>query len=349
MDAPQLMRCSTCIVVVYSITDSDSFSAASNLLEEIHEELSTKHANPPVVVLIGNKCDLEHKREVTCDDGQRLADNFGIAYYETTASEEYNSVFRPFSSILTRSLIASTGSKTLRNFDKTEVVELCEEMNESSHVNLTASPINEAASHVATDRLAGYRSSITQWRKLSRKSSKEKDKHRTRSQSLLVPPTHERTSSPTTQPKKTLGSITRRISSSLSLSSSRSRPSSPLCSNPSLCSSSSSLSSRSVSPVQQSRPISPLAQPLGEPQGTLEEEEHIHKDSHRNLMKNRSLQHDPRHHLESNTHDLNSTKSTMSPFTRHRKMCLGGRCRDNGCRRSSSADNILVQKIEMNL
>ena len=47
-----------------------------------------KYAKPNVIViLIGNKNDLEEKRIVTTDEGQKMADFYGMMFFETSAKE----------------------------------------------------------------------------------------------------------------------------------------------------------------------------------------------------------------------------------------------------------------------
>lgn len=41
-------------------------------------------------ILIGNKCDLEDKRQITVDSAKALAQEYGMEYLETSAAEEVN-------------------------------------------------------------------------------------------------------------------------------------------------------------------------------------------------------------------------------------------------------------------
>ena len=41
-------------------------------------------------ILSGNKCDLEHQRKVSKDEGKELASKYGINYIETSAKETTN-------------------------------------------------------------------------------------------------------------------------------------------------------------------------------------------------------------------------------------------------------------------
>ena len=42
------------------------------------------------MVLVGNKCDLEHLRQVTASEAADLAESFGCKYLETSAKERMN-------------------------------------------------------------------------------------------------------------------------------------------------------------------------------------------------------------------------------------------------------------------
>lgn len=50
-----------------------------------------EHGAPGVFKqLVGNKCDLEHKRKVTTAEAQALADKHNMPYVETSAKENLN-------------------------------------------------------------------------------------------------------------------------------------------------------------------------------------------------------------------------------------------------------------------
>ena len=74
------------ILLIFDVTDKDSFKNLSNWLIEIE-----KNANKNVLkVLIGNKTDLEEKRVITYHQGKEFADNYGLKYIETSAKKNLN-------------------------------------------------------------------------------------------------------------------------------------------------------------------------------------------------------------------------------------------------------------------
>ena len=75
------------ILVVYDITDRESFNNLNSWLIEIE-----KSANKNVYkILIGNKCDLEEKRAVTYQEGKDFADSNGMKFIETSDKNEDSS------------------------------------------------------------------------------------------------------------------------------------------------------------------------------------------------------------------------------------------------------------------
>ena len=74
------------IVLVYDITDRNSFESMRNWLEQIEQ-----HADCHVMkVLVGNKCDLSSGRKVDTAEGEALANEFGMKFYETSAQTGVN-------------------------------------------------------------------------------------------------------------------------------------------------------------------------------------------------------------------------------------------------------------------
>ena len=74
------------IVIVFDITDKDSFEHVKVWMQDID-----KFAKAGVMrILVGNKCDLEHQRAVTKDQGNEMALKYGIKYIETSAKDTIN-------------------------------------------------------------------------------------------------------------------------------------------------------------------------------------------------------------------------------------------------------------------
>jgi Ras-related protein Rab-2A len=73
-------------LLVYDITRRDTFQHLSRWLEEAKQHA---HENM-VILLIGNKNDLEHRRAVTTAEGQAFADQHGLLFLETSAKTAYN-------------------------------------------------------------------------------------------------------------------------------------------------------------------------------------------------------------------------------------------------------------------
>ncbi|KAJ1921876.1 GTP-binding protein [Mycoemilia scoparia] len=74
------------ILLVYDVTDERSFNNIHNWIRNIEQ-----HANEGVDrILIGNKCDEEGKKVVTTEQGQKLADEYGLKFLETSAKSNIN-------------------------------------------------------------------------------------------------------------------------------------------------------------------------------------------------------------------------------------------------------------------
>ena len=74
------------IVIVYDITDSESFANVKQWLHEINRYAS-ENVNK---LLVGNKCDLESERQVSLEQGKELAESLGLTFVETSAKSNCN-------------------------------------------------------------------------------------------------------------------------------------------------------------------------------------------------------------------------------------------------------------------
>lgn len=79
---------SVCAIVVYDITCLDSFNNVSSWIEDC-KNYSPKNV---YIVLVGNKSDLEERRQIPTEKGQEIADRFGISFFETSAKTGSNVV-----------------------------------------------------------------------------------------------------------------------------------------------------------------------------------------------------------------------------------------------------------------
>jgi len=73
-------------LLVYDITRRDTFQHLGRWLEEARQHSQSNM----VIMLIGNKNDLEHRRAVSTDEGQAFADANGLIFMETSAKTAHN-------------------------------------------------------------------------------------------------------------------------------------------------------------------------------------------------------------------------------------------------------------------
>lgn len=89
----QWIRDSQLFLVVYDVTRQSSFEAApEKLVRQILETKGKLDATfgPRLVCLVGNKCDLPDRREVSTFDGKALAQRLGCLFVETSAKTRTN-------------------------------------------------------------------------------------------------------------------------------------------------------------------------------------------------------------------------------------------------------------------
>jgi Ras-related protein Rab-1A len=74
------------IIVVYDVTDMESFNNVKQWLHEI-DRYAAENVNK---LLVGNKSDLTAKRVVSTEQGKEFADSLGIEFLETSAKTSQN-------------------------------------------------------------------------------------------------------------------------------------------------------------------------------------------------------------------------------------------------------------------
>merc|ERR1712010_71008 len=83
---PSYIRDSTVAVVVYDITNVNSFNQTNKWIDDVRTERGTD----VIIVLVGNKTDLADKRQVSIDEGERKAKELNVMFIETSAKAGYN-------------------------------------------------------------------------------------------------------------------------------------------------------------------------------------------------------------------------------------------------------------------
>ncbi|ORY94664.1 ras family-domain-containing protein [Syncephalastrum racemosum] len=83
---PSYIRDSSVCVVVYDITNRNSFSHTTKWIDDVRAERGTD----VIIVLVGNKTDLNDKRRVTVEEGEKKAREYNIMFIETSAKAGFN-------------------------------------------------------------------------------------------------------------------------------------------------------------------------------------------------------------------------------------------------------------------
>ena len=104
------------ILLLYDVTDKDSFRNLSNWLIEI-EKNGSKNV---LKVLIGNKCDLEDKRVITYNQGKDFADTYGLKFIETSAKKNLN-VNEAFETLGRELMNASSDKKFIKQKENKKI------------------------------------------------------------------------------------------------------------------------------------------------------------------------------------------------------------------------------------
>ncbi|XP_039618313.1 RAB6B, member RAS oncogene family a isoform X2 [Polypterus senegalus] len=83
---PSYIRDSTVAVVVYDITNINSFQQTSKWIDDVR----TERGSDVIIMLVGNKTDLADKRQITIEQGEKKAKELNVMFIETSAKTGYN-------------------------------------------------------------------------------------------------------------------------------------------------------------------------------------------------------------------------------------------------------------------
>ena len=79
-------KSSICSFVVYDITNRETFENVKHWVEDCRNYMPKN----VLIFLVGNKSDLEEQRKISKDEGEELADSFGLSFFETSAKNNVN-------------------------------------------------------------------------------------------------------------------------------------------------------------------------------------------------------------------------------------------------------------------
>lgn len=75
------------VILTYAVDDRDSFNNIENWMRQIKSQASESICK----ILVGNKSDIEgERRKVTSEEGRKLAESYGIQFFETSAKDDKN-------------------------------------------------------------------------------------------------------------------------------------------------------------------------------------------------------------------------------------------------------------------
>ncbi|KAI8097707.1 rab protein 6 [Halteromyces radiatus] len=95
---PSYIRDSSVAVIVYDITSLESFNNTNKWIDDVRAE----RGDDVIIVLVGNKSDLNDKRQVTTEDAEKRARELNVMFMETSAKAGHNvkTLFKKIAQVL---------------------------------------------------------------------------------------------------------------------------------------------------------------------------------------------------------------------------------------------------------
>lgn len=112
------------VMLVYDITDKESFNNLNSWLIEVEKNAP----NNVYKILVGNKSDLNDKRQVSTDEGKEFADTYHMKFLETSAKNAAN-VEEAFTTMTKEIIAIKKKSKGSEDKKKDNVIALSSTQN----------------------------------------------------------------------------------------------------------------------------------------------------------------------------------------------------------------------------
>ena len=112
------------IVLIYDITNKKTFDNVRSWITSIEEETSKKI----ILILVGNKADLKDERKVQKEEGEDIAKEFNLPFFESSAQSGLNvkSVFETLAKLIVEKKAQSVNQgEKLTNIKKVEKKKCC--------------------------------------------------------------------------------------------------------------------------------------------------------------------------------------------------------------------------------
>jgi len=122
---PSYIRDSSVAIVVYDITNRASFMNTEQWIDDIRSE----RGNDVVIMMVGNKTDMQDKRKVSMAEGEQQAKKYGVMFIETSAKAGYNvaALFRKL-------------AMSLPGMDTAEAASVDVDLKKENTINISANP-----------------------------------------------------------------------------------------------------------------------------------------------------------------------------------------------------------------